>query len=102
MCFINVSSKVAHGCAIYYLIRNQWIFIQYSCSSYCQIFIIHVYSIPWHWLILFNSEPYCCAKWFKMARHNHMTNKTGLYVRVEKVNQFTCYRRFPEEVDLPA
>jgi len=30
-----------------------------------------------------------------MARHLHMTNKTGLYVRAEVVRQFTCYRRLP-------
>jgi len=37
-----------------------------------------------------------------MARHLHMTNKTGLYVRAEVVRQFTCYRRFTQSFNLPA
>jgi len=37
-----------------------------------------------------------------MARHLHMTNKTGLYVRAEVVRQFTCYRRLPQNFNLPA
>jgi len=37
-----------------------------------------------------------------MARHLHMTNKTGLYVRAEVVRQFTCYRRLPHNFNLPA
>jgi hypothetical protein len=53
-------------------------------------------------IIFFNSEPYCQAKWFKMARHLQMTNKTGLYVRAEVVRQFTCYRRLPQNFNLPA